>query len=120
MQVRAARVTRNVVRRTWLGLAIVAASGVGAFAVTRMWDASGTGLGWRTTTLAFLVLGVMAVALIEELGRPQNPYKNIDPRFSYLDAGPTGQLTSASSAWLWHAIPPAVVAALILLSLFLR
>lgn len=117
MSVRAVRIIRNVAKQTWLGWVIVAISVAAAYLVTRLWDASSTGLGARTMTLAFLALCVIALALIEELGRPQNPYKNIDPRFSYLDAGPTGKLASARTAWLWHAIPPAVVASAIVLSM---
>jgi hypothetical protein len=63
---------------------------------------------WRIIAIAFLGAGVTLLAVVAELGRPQNPYRNLDPRFSYLDAGPPGELHSASVGWLQNAVPLAL------------
>jgi len=107
---------RTIVRHTWLGLVLVLLAMLCALVVTQIWGDVVAGYGWRGLTLTIMFVGTTLLAAIEELRRPQNPYTNIDPRFSYLDAGPTGRMQRSSTGWLWHALPPAIASAAIVLS----
>ncbi len=62
-------------------------------------------------------LALLAV-LIEGL-RPQNAYRHLDPRFSYLDRGPTIQ-QNADTTDLWYIVPGLVASALLLLTFVVR
>lgn len=96
-------------KKTWLGLMMVAVAAAAAYLLTQVWDIADGWYDWRAIVVAALLLQIIALAGIEELGRPQNPYRNLDPRFSYMDAAPTGGLSSASTGWLWHTVPPLVL-----------
>lgn len=73
--------------------------------------------GWRVIAVGVMVVEVIVLAMLEEFLRPQNPYRNLDPRFSYRDAGPTGKLDSGGSGWIWNSLPLVVLSAILLLTL---
>jgi hypothetical protein len=104
-----------ILRQTWLGWVITAVSiAVGVFVAGAWGSVIGTD-DWRIVSVAALIVGAIGLATIEELGRPQNPYRNLDPRFSYMDAGPRGEIHSASHGWLLHLTPMALSAVVLII-----
>ncbi|HAX24631.1 MAG TPA: hypothetical protein PLR44_09080 [Thermomicrobiales bacterium] len=69
--------------------------------------------GWDIIAAGIMIFAAVGIAMLEEFARPQNPYRHLDPRFSYLDAAPTGSMASGGSGWLWNAAPLVFVAVLI-------
>jgi hypothetical protein len=96
---------REIVMRMRVGIAFTALVVAAAFAITA-WTGPIYGLwDWPVVAAAVLILGAMAFAGITEALRPQNPYRNMNPMYGMLDAGPTGQLHSGGTGWIWNALP---------------
>lgn len=72
--------------------------------------------GWDVISVALMIAAVFAMAGLAEFARPQNPYRHLDPRFSYMDAVPTGAMDSGGLGWLQQATPPLVVALVIIVA----
>lgn len=100
--------------RMWIGLAyavvVVVAS---AIIITRTGPVYGV-WGWPTMASIALILGALSLAGVGELLRPQNPYKNLDPLYGMLDAGPTGTLESGGWGWMLQVVPPLIAAAMLM------
>jgi hypothetical protein len=92
--------------RSGMGIVIIAVA-LGIM-VNAVWGPIYETYGWRIMAIALMSLGIMTLALLEEFVRPQNPYRHLDPRFSYLDAAPSGQMHSGGSGWIWNMLPPAI------------
>jgi hypothetical protein len=108
-----------ILHRTWIGMVLATASIACGVVVARLWGSSLGTTDWRVVSLAVIVVCAIGLATIEELGRPQNPYRNIDPRFSYMDAGPKGEVHSASTSWILHLAPLALTSLVLIAWLIL-
>lgn len=106
---------RSLLKRMWVGGVLCIASLIAGTLIARLFGEHLGSSDWRVVTLVVLLVSAITLAAIEELGRPQNPYRNLDPRFSYMDAGPQGQLHSTSGTLLWQLLPPATFALLLLI-----
>jgi hypothetical protein len=90
------------------GIAIVVIAVVVGISAHAVWGPIYETYGWRVMAIALMGLGIMALALLEEFVRPQNPYRHLDSRFSYLDAAPTGKMESGGVGWIWNMLPLAI------------
>lgn len=97
------------------GIVIVLVALAISIAFERLWGPIYGRYGWDTIAATLMIAGVFAMVGLVELARPQNPYRHLDPRFSYLDAAPTGSMESGGLGWLRQAIPPLLVALLIVI-----
>lgn len=94
------------------GALVIVAFAIGV-AVDAVWGPIAGRYGWDVMAAGIMIVAAVAIAMLEELARPQNPYRHLDPRFSYLDAAPTGTMSSGGTGWLWNAAPLVLTAALI-------
>ncbi len=92
--------------------AVIAALAIGV-AIQAIWGPLFGRYKWDIIAAGIMVVAAISIAMLEEFARPQNPYRHLDPRFSYLDAAPTGTMSSGGSGWLWNAAPLILVALLI-------
>ncbi len=96
-----------------VGIVIVLVALAIGIAVDMLWGPLFGRYGWDVIAAGLMVASFFGMAALVEFARPQNPYRHLDPRFSYLDAAPTGSMESGSLEWLRHAVPPLLVALLI-------
>jgi hypothetical protein len=94
-----------IMRRFGIGIAAsILAIAIG-LVVELVWGRIYGEWGWQYVAIALLIFAIMIVAALEEFLRPPNPYKHLDPRFSFMDSAPTGQVYSTSSSMLWNLVP---------------
>lgn len=96
-----------------VGIAMVLVALAVGIAIDVIWGPLFGRYGWDIIAASIMALAAIGLAMLEELARPQNPYRHLDPRFSYLDAAPTGTMSSGGSGWLWNAAPLVLVAVVI-------
>ena len=107
---------KDILRRTWIGLAGVALSLAVALVVTTIWGPLWGEFGWRFVAGALMTAGFFGLILIEEFMRAPNPYSRVHPMFGYMDLGPAGDMQSSDPSLFWAAGPMLVGAVVLFLS----
>jgi len=110
-------IIRRVTGNVWIGFAFVALAIAVALGAEAVWGQVYGRYDWRVIAIAIMGLGIMLLAGLEELLRQQNPYKNLDPRLSYMNRGPTGQIHSSTTNLLWNIVPPMLMCVALILTL---
>ncbi len=108
------RLIRVLGKRFGFGLLFTAVAILLAIVGTSLWGSVYGVWDWPVVSAIVLVAGAMGFALVEEAVRPQNPYRNLNPLYGLQDVARTGQLHSGGSGWIWNAIPPVVVAVILI------
>jgi len=105
---------RSILRNMRGGIIVVIVSLLVGIAIEWLWRPIYGRYGWDVIAVVLMIGAVFAMAGLAEFARPQNPYRHLDPRFSYMDAAPTGAMDSGGLGWLPQATPPLVVALIII------
>lgn len=111
------RAIRWVFTNLRLGIGFAALAVVIGLAAQAVWGKVYGQYDWRVIAVAIMLLGIMVVAGLEELLRPPNPYKHLDPRFSFQDSFATGEIHSSSASTLWNIIPLVIAGAILVASM---
>lgn len=104
-------------RRMRLGAVVGVVTLVACAVAVAIWGPIYGRFGWRVLTVSVLWLEALLLALLIEGLRPQNPYRHLDPRFSFLDRAPLTMQQNADTSDLWQAVPLLALSLLLLLSL---
>jgi hypothetical protein len=110
-------VIRGVMAEVKYGIAFVVVAVAIALVAEAVWGEVYGRYDWRVIAIAIMGFGIILLTGLEEFLRPQNPYKNLDPRFAFQDRGPTGQIHSSTTSLLWNIVPPALACVLLIVTL---
>lgn len=105
---------RSLLAAMGVGIAIVAVALAVGIGIEWLWGPIYGRYGWDVIAATLMIAGVFGLVGLVEFARPQNPYRHLDPRFSFLDAAPTGSMESGGLGWLLQAVPPIVVAGVLI------
>lgn len=106
-------------RRIGVGVLIAAVTLLACALAVAIWGPVYGRYGWRVVSIAALLMEAILLAVLIEGLRPQNPYRHLDPRFSFLDRAPLTMhmQQNADTSDLWYIVPGLVASVLLLLSL---
>lgn len=105
-------------RRYWYGAGFALLASGGSLVYSRIGPLP-AGFNWAALAVIILVAGMCALALVASLAREPNPLGRTYPLYNLKDLPPQRALDSGSADLLWHALPMAIAAA-VLVKFFAR
>lgn len=109
---------RELLRQMRFGVAVAALIVTGTALYVELYGPLYGVWGWPELVLGGLILGACAMAGVEAMFRPPNPYTRTYALYNLRDVPPNRDLSSGGDGWMIQSIPLAVTA-LVLAGIFL-